>query len=140
MAKRTPTAGLVDIMTLVASGRARSRAGPARELSTARSTVGMSVDYLLETGLLTEADVHDGSRGRPIRALLPGPRSGTIGLIDFRHGSTMIGIADITGTIRSLRCAPIRLIEGAEASIDAAVFTFFPLPRHLQPRYHRLPG
>jgi predicted NBD/HSP70 family sugar kinase len=129
MPKRTTTAGLAEIMGLVAAGRVRSRAGLARELDAARSTVGLSVDFLLETELLAEVDVHDGSRGRPIRMLVPGPRSGSIALIDFRPACTVIGIADITGTVRALRREPIRWADGAEASINSAIDAFSDLYR-----------
>ncbi|NUP75456.1 MAG: ROK family transcriptional regulator [Sinomonas sp.] len=111
---------LSRILTLVFKDGEVSRADLARRLKVARSTVGLSVDYLVERGILAEIDGHDGSPGRPVKALVPGPSSATVGVVNFRQAGTQVAVSDLTGIIRAQETLDLDFGEGAEASIDAA--------------------
>lgn len=112
---------LSRILTLVCENGEASRANLARSLNTARSTVGLSVDYLVDQGILAEDETRDGSLGRPVKALAPGPRSATTGIVNFRQDGTQIAVADLRGTLRAQETIDLNFRDGAEPSIDAAV-------------------
>jgi predicted NBD/HSP70 family sugar kinase len=129
---------LSRILTLVCRNGEVSRAHLARSLNTARSTVGLSVDYLVDQGILAEADHRDGSLGRPVKSLAPGRQSATIGIVNFRQGGTQIAVADLTGTIRAKETIDLSFADGAEPAIDAAAAMLQKVDEGLQGSVGRL--
>lgn len=111
---------LSQIMRSVVEGTVTSRAGLARSMDMARSTIGLAVDFLLDKGLLEENDNLDGMIGRPARSLVCGPNCGTVGVVAFSYAGLRVAVADIASRIIVQETLDIPLATGAERSIQAA--------------------
>ncbi|WP_203903062.1 ROK family protein [Virgisporangium aliadipatigenens] len=116
---------VVAVLRAVSTGEAPSRAAVSRHLGAARSTVGLTVDYLLDQQLLVERALHDGRRGRPIQALALGPKAPLGGLIEFGPYRTIVAVSDLSGAIlarhsvrTALACGPQEAIDGAALAMD----------------------
>lgn len=121
--KRGSAENMARILALVCRGEATSRAAIARRLGVARSTIGLSVDYLLGRAVLAEVEVEqrDGRQGRPVKSLTTGPAAPSVGIVNFRQAGTQVGIADLSGAVRAVETIDLKLAEGPEPSIDAAI-------------------
>ena len=107
------------ILDLVASGRARSRSQLADQLGVAASTVGLRVQALLESGMLTEAGEGTSRGGRRPRILRVADDGGIVLTADLGGGHARIGRHGLSGAIQRVETIPIDLARGPEATLAA---------------------
>lgn len=107
------------ILDLVASGRARSRSQLADQLGVAASTVGLRVQALLDSGMLTEAGEGTSRGGRRPRILRVADDGGIVLTADLGGGHARIGRHGLSGAIQRVETIPIDLTEGPEATLAA---------------------
>ncbi|MGK5738785.1 ROK family protein [Micromonospora sp. URMC 103] len=108
-----------DLLRLVASGAAASRADLARLSGLSPSTVSLRVEALISEGLLQETG--DGkSRGgrRPRRLALP-TGGALVGAIDLGAHHARLGTLDLSGRVVEVRSRPVRIEDGPEAVLGA---------------------
>lgn len=119
----TSNATTTAILTLVASGTARTRASLARTLGVSASTVTLKVGQLMAAGLIEEGGWDAPSGGRPARLLTAVPRAGTLLTASLGRGHARLGAFDLQGSLLTttevdvdLRDPPevvlIRLVQG----------------------------
>jgi len=107
------------ILDLVASGRARSRSQLADQLGVAASTVGLRVQALLDSGMLTEAGEGTSRGGRRPRILRVADDGGIVLTADLGGGHARIGRHGLSGAIQRVETIPIDLTQGPEPTLAA---------------------
>jgi predicted NBD/HSP70 family sugar kinase len=110
---------LRQVLDLVVSGEATSRADVARRSGLARSTVSHQVDFLLRRHLIEELETGESVRGRPPRVLSVSPEAGTIVAIDIDTAVTQLAIADLTRTIVARDVIDIAVDRGPDVLLPA---------------------
>ncbi|MDA3630411.1 ROK family transcriptional regulator [Saccharopolyspora oryzae] len=109
-----------QLLRLVASGSADTRAALVRSTGISRSTLNGHLDSLLRSGLLVESGTaeHTG-RGRPAQRLRLAARAGVVLAADLGAHSTRLAVADTAQTILAEQQIPLALEQGPEATLDA---------------------
>lgn len=102
-----------QIVGLVRSGRAESRAGLAKLLKVAPSTMSLYVDQLIATGWLKEAGLVQGKTGRPKVRLVLEPVSGWFAGVEFTASRVQVVAVDFAGQAFHSHACPIP--SGADA-------------------------
>jgi predicted NBD/HSP70 family sugar kinase len=113
------SAALRQVLDLVVSGQAASRADVARRSGLARSTVSHQIDFLLRRHLIEELETGESVRGRPPRVLSISPGAGTIVVIDIDAAVTQLAIADLTRTIVARDVIDITVDRGPDVLLPA---------------------
>lgn len=112
----------VRLLGIIREAGATTRAELVKATGFSRSTIGHSVNQLLDSGLIEEAELADkgpgSGRGRPGLVLRPVPSTSHVAAIDFGHRHVTVAIADSLANIVATR----RLEVGLDASdkIDRA--------------------
>lgn len=106
-----------EIIELVATGQASTRADVARILGWAPSTVSMRVGQLLDAGVLVEGELAPSRGGRPGRALRVRDDGGCVVVADVggRHART--AVLDLAGELVEVVEIPVDVAEGPEATL-----------------------
>lgn len=110
-----------QLLGLVASGEATSRAALARITGMARSTVGHYVDRLLELGLCDEVEESAGERGRPPRRLTIGSRSLWSVVIDVGSRRSTVGFFKLDERLQRSQDLTVSVTAGAQPLLDDAL-------------------
>lgn len=108
-----------DLLRLVASGAAVSRADLARLSGLSPSTVSQRVDALISQGLLQENGAGRSRGGRRPRQLAVPTGGAVIGAIDLGAHHARIGTLDLSGQVVEVRSLPVRIDDGPEAVLGA---------------------
>jgi predicted NBD/HSP70 family sugar kinase len=103
-----------EVLGLIRSGSAESRADLARQTGLSPSTVSTKVEELIALGIVQELGSGSSTGGRRPRRLEIKPDAGLIGCADLgaRHGS--FGIMDFAGTLVAERHLPMDISDGPE--------------------------
>lgn len=93
-----------DVLSVIATGQAHSKAEIIRVTGLARSTVTEHLRALQADGLVVETgNLPTGGRGRPARALAVAPTAGVVLAADIGTTKTTLAIADIQRNVLSRR-------------------------------------
>ncbi|MFE9690375.1 ROK family transcriptional regulator [Micromonospora sp. NPDC005806] len=109
-----PRGGTRELLRLVASGAAVSRADLARVSGLSPSTVSQRVEALISEGLLTEAGAGKSRGGRRPRQLAVPTGRAVVGAIDLGAHHARIGTLDLTGQVVEARTLPVQIEDGPE--------------------------
>lgn len=108
-----------ELLRLVASGAAVSRADLARLSGLSPSTVSQRVEALISEGLLQETGAGKSRGGRRPRQLAVPTGGALIGAIDLGAHHARLGTLDLTGRVVEARTRPVRIEDGPEAVLGA---------------------
>lgn len=108
-----------ELLRLVASGAAVSRADLARLSGLSPSTVSQRVEALISEGLLQETGAGKSRGGRRPRQLAVPTGGALIGAIDLGAHHARLGTLDLTGRVVEVRSRPVRIEDGPEAVLGA---------------------
>ncbi|MER7332587.1 MULTISPECIES: ROK family transcriptional regulator [unclassified Micromonospora] len=108
-----------DLLRLVASGAAVSRADLARLSGLSPSTVSQRVEALIGEGLLQETGAGKSRGGRRPRQLAVPTGGALIGAVDLGAHHARLGTLDLSGRVVEARSRPVRIEDGPEALLGA---------------------
>jgi predicted NBD/HSP70 family sugar kinase len=111
--------GVGDIVGLIASGQARTRASLAHVSGLSRSTVGQRLDVLFAAGLVTEASETLQSGGRPARALLLNKAFRVVAAVDLGEDHVRVALTDLTPTTLAERTAEVDIHAGPDVVLSS---------------------
>lgn len=113
-----------DLLRLVATGHAESRAQLARVSGLAASSVSLRVEELIGTGLLVEEGSGTSSGGRRPRRLRVSPTAGLLAVADLGAHHARLGLLDLSGVPLVVEERVCDIALGPEATLDwmAAAF------------------
>ncbi|MER7889493.1 ROK family transcriptional regulator [Micromonospora sp. NPDC094482] len=118
-ARDSPRGGPRELLRLVSSGAAVSRADLARLSGLSPSTVSLRVEALISEGLLQETGDGKSRGGRRPRQLAVPTGDALVGAIDLGAHHARLGTLDLTGRVVEVRSRPIRIEDGPEAVLGA---------------------
>ncbi|MDQ8702730.1 ROK family transcriptional regulator [Streptomyces sp. LHD-70] len=105
-----------EVLSLISSGAAATRADIARLTGLARSTVSQRVDALVAHGFLDEDNADGGSTGgRPPRRLRLRTREHAVAGVDLGASHCRVALLDIGGEMLALREDPLSIADGPQA-------------------------
>ncbi|WP_327358613.1 ROK family transcriptional regulator [Streptomyces sp. NBC_01304] len=105
-----------DVLALISTGAAATRADVARLTGLARSTASQRVDALIAHGFVDEDNADGGSTGgRPPRRLRLRTREHAVAGVDLGASHCRVALMDIGGEILALREDPLSIADGPEA-------------------------
>lgn len=110
-----------EVLDLVRSGAATSRADVARLLAISASTASARVEALVRRGLLVESSESGARAGRRPRLLRLQPGLGAVAAVDVRPGSAHLALADLTGDVLATTEVPTSIDQGPRAVVGAVV-------------------
>ncbi|MEV4201836.1 ROK family transcriptional regulator [Micromonospora globbae] len=108
-----------ELLRLVASGAAASRADLARLSGLSPSTVSQRVEALISEGLLQETGAGKSRGGRRPRQLAVPTGGALVGAIDLGAHHARLGTLDLSGRVVESRLLPVRIEDGPEAVLGA---------------------
>ncbi|MFC3504948.1 ROK family transcriptional regulator [Micromonospora krabiensis] len=108
-----------ELLRLVASGAAASRADLARLSGLSPSTVSLRVEALISEGLLQETGDGKSRGGRRPRQLAVPTGGALVGAIDLGAHHARFGTLDLSGRVVEVRSRPVRIEDGPEAVLGA---------------------
>ncbi|MCA1223049.1 winged helix-turn-helix domain-containing protein, partial [Streptomyces sp. 8L] len=114
----TDSASTKDIIRMVSSGAATSRADLVRELGLAASTVSLRVQELVAAGLLTESGEGASRGGRRPRLLRVRQRDDVCVAADLGSHHARIGAVGHDGTVRDVDDHHHDLTAGPEQAVE----------------------
>lgn len=109
--------GYGDVLDLVRSRAATSRADIARLTGLSPSTASARVDTLLRRRLVREEGDGPSSGGRRPRRIVLDPGLGTVAAVDLSAHQAALGLVDAGGTLVAFAEVPVDLAEGPEATL-----------------------
>ncbi|WP_240197666.1 ROK family transcriptional regulator [Nonomuraea lactucae] len=119
MKQRLPVQGAQgDLLRLVATGRAESRADLARLSGLAASSVSLRVEELIEAGLLAEEGSGTSRGGRRPRRLSLSSAAGVLAVADLGAHHVRLGLLDLSGAPLVVEERPCEIADGPEATLD----------------------
>ncbi|MFD4236639.1 ROK family protein [Streptomyces sp. NPDC058542] len=104
-----------DILALISSGDAVTRAEIARHTGLARSTVSQRIDALIAHGFVDEDAEAPSTGGRPPRRLALRTYGHAIAGVDIGASHCRVGLLDMGGTLIVAREDPLTIANGPEA-------------------------
>lgn len=107
-----------EVLDLVRTGVATSRAELARLTGMSPSTASTRVDTLVRRGLLTEQVATDVSTGRRPRRLALAGGLGTVAYVDLRLTRSVVHVGDLAGGRQEQRDIDLRLDAGPGEVLD----------------------
>ncbi|MDP9867067.1 MULTISPECIES: ROK family protein [Streptosporangium] len=113
-----------DLMRLVATGHAESRAELARLSGLAASSVSLRVEELIGAGLLVEEGSGTSRGGRRPRRLRVSPTAGLLAVADLGAHHVRLGLLDLSGTPLVVEERPCDIALGPEATLDWMAASF----------------
>ncbi|MEU4228574.1 ROK family protein [Nonomuraea sp. NPDC026600] len=119
MDQRLPVSGAQgDLLRLVATGQAESRADLARLSGLAASSVSLRVEELIALGLLGEEGSGTSRGGRRPRRLRLSPSAGVLAVADLGAHHARLGLLDLSGVPLVIEERPCEIARGPEATLD----------------------
>lgn len=109
------------VLTVISSGRARSRRDIAQTLGLSMSTVSEHVQKLLSRSLIEEGPSQVSSGGRRAGELHLAGEPGLLGMIDLGGGHARLGIAPRGSDPAQTREIPVNLSDGVEPVLSKVV-------------------
>ncbi|WP_433239549.1 ROK family protein [Streptosporangium sp. CA-135522] len=123
--ERLPVRGAQgDLLRLVATGRAESRAELARLSGLAASSVSLRVEELIGAGLLVEEGAGTSRGGRRPRRLRVSPTAGLLAVADLGAHHARLGLLDLSGTPLVVEERPCDIALGPEETLDWMAASF----------------
>ncbi|MFI6540306.1 ROK family transcriptional regulator [Nonomuraea sp. NPDC050547] len=117
--ERLPVTGAQgDLLRLVATGQAESRAELARLSGFAASSVSLRVEELRDAGLLVEEGSGTSRGGRRPRRLRLSPSAGVLTVADLGAHHVRLGLLDLSGTPLAVQEREADITAGPEAVLD----------------------
>lgn len=107
-----------EILQLVATGRATTRAEIAKALGWAPSTVSLRVGQLIDSAILVEGELRESRGGRPGRILRVRDDHSCVVLADVGVSHARVGVAGLTGDVIAVREFPVDATEGPEPTFE----------------------
>src|SRR5699024_8756142 len=107
-----------EILELVATGKATTRAEIVKALGWAPSTVSMRVGQLIDAAVLVEGDLTACRGGRPGRALRVRDDQSCVVVADVGISHARVGIASLTGEMVAVREFPVDATQGPQATFE----------------------
>ncbi|MFJ2770699.1 ROK family protein [Streptomyces sp. NPDC087300] len=104
-----------EVLALLRTGAAATRADIARLTGLARSTVSQRVDALIAHGFLTEEADGGSTGGRPPRRLRLRTREHAVAGVDLGASHCRVALMDIGGETLALREDPLSIADGPRA-------------------------
>lgn len=104
-----------EVLALIGSGVAVTRAEIARRTGLARSTVSQRVDALIAHGFIDEDSEAPSTGGRPPRRLSLRTHDHAIAGVDIGASHCRVGLLDISGALLVAREEPLTIEDGPEA-------------------------
>ncbi|WP_207756789.1 ROK family protein [Nonomuraea cypriaca] len=119
MNQRLPVQGAQgDLLRLVATGKAESRADLARLSGLAASSVSLRVEELIDARLLAEEGSGTSRGGRRPRRLRLSPTAGVLAVADLGAHHVRLGLLDLSGTPLLVEERPCEIADGPRATLD----------------------
>ncbi|MFF4762255.1 ROK family protein [Streptomyces sp. NPDC001292] len=106
---------LGEVLSLISSGAATTRADIARITGLARSTVTQRVDALMAHGFVDEEADGGSTGGRPPRRLVLRTREHTVAGVDLGASHCRVALLDIGGTLLTAQEDPLMIADGPQA-------------------------
>jgi predicted NBD/HSP70 family sugar kinase len=113
-----------QLLDLIRSGEATTRAALASSTGMARSTIAHRIDQLTERGLVVEIGDAPSTGGRPASILGFNVNAGVVLAADLGATHSRIGIADLGGSILAETRKDISIAEGPDAVLTWVEDTF----------------
>lgn len=118
MNERLPVQGAHgDLLRLVATGKAESRADLARLSGLAASSVSLRVEELIDAGLLAEEGSGTSRGGRRPRRLRLSPTAGVLAVADLGAHHVRLGLLDLSGAPLLIEERPCEIADGPQATL-----------------------
>ncbi|MFC4009856.1 ROK family transcriptional regulator [Nonomuraea purpurea] len=125
MNQRLPVQGAQgDLLRLVATGRAESRAELARLSGLAASSVSLRVEELIDAGLLAEEGSGTSRGGRRPRRLRLSSGAGVLAVADLGSHHVRLGLLDLSGAPLVIEERGCEIADGPQATLDAIADAF----------------
>lgn len=106
-----------ELLQLIRSGRANTRADLQRITGLSRSTVGQRLDLLNRAGWLKHV-AGSSTGGRPSQQIVFDPRHAAVIAVDLETRYARAAVLDLDGTILAENTGPLDITEGPEAALD----------------------
>ncbi|MEK8141999.1 ROK family transcriptional regulator [Streptomyces sp. M10(2022)] len=103
-----------EVLALISSGSAATRADIARLTGLARSTVSQRVDVLIAHGFVDEDSEGGSTGGRPPRRLTLRTREHVVAGIDLGASHCRVALMDIGGTMLATQEDPLSISDGPD--------------------------
>ncbi|TPW73418.1 ROK family protein [Schumannella sp. 10F1B-5-1] len=110
--------GAGELLRLLRDGVPRTRAELAEQLGVARSTLGLRIDALLDTGLVGPGDDGVSTGGRPPSRIALRPDARVVLAADLGASHARIALTDLLGVTLAELSADIRIADGPDAVIE----------------------
>ncbi|MGI5288769.1 ROK family transcriptional regulator [Nonomuraea polychroma] len=125
MNQRLPVQGAQgDLLRLVATGKAESRADLARLSGLAASSVSLRVEELIDAGLLAEEGSGASRGGRRPRLLRLSPTAGVLAVADLGAHHVRLGLLDLSGTPLLVEERACEIAHGPRTTLDRIADAF----------------
>ncbi|PKW04961.1 Sugar kinase of the NBD/HSP70 family, may contain an N-terminal HTH domain [Streptomyces sp. 1222.5] len=106
-----------ELLQLIRSGRANTRADLQRITGLSRSTVGQRLDLLNRAGWLKHV-AGSSTGGRPSQQIVFDPRHASVIAVDLETRYARAAVLDLAGTILAESTGPLDITEGPETVLD----------------------
>ena len=118
---QSPRTAHVEVVDLIASGRATSRVAISRALGIAPSTASLRVQELIDAGVVVESGSGTSTGGRRAKALSLAPDGSCVLAIDLGAHHARIALVDTDGAVRTVEEIPIDIASGPTAVLGAVI-------------------
>ncbi len=106
-----------DVLALIASGAADTRAGLASATGMSRSTVADRLDTLFATGLIRESASGQSTGGRPSKVLAINHASHLVLAADIGEDHIRLALTDLSGAVLQESVTELAVSEGPEIAL-----------------------
>ena len=123
--------GAAAMLQVFRSGEPLTRSEVGERTGWARVTVNARIDALVETGLLVEAGLVNGSRGRPATTFRFDPTRGQLLVADIGASGMRLAVCDLVGTVLARAHTPVSIGDGPAPVLGLALDGLVRLRRDL---------
>ncbi|MEJ5888876.1 ROK family protein [Pseudokineococcus marinus] len=120
--------GAAELLRRLRGGRPVTRAGVGAETGWARATVNARLDELLATGLVVDAGVRGGSRGRPAGRFVFNAARGGLLIADVGASAARLAHCDLGGGICSQTTVDLDIRDGPDRVLELVTSGLASLP------------
>ncbi|MFE0455205.1 ROK family protein [Streptomyces sp. NPDC058914] len=106
-----------ELLQLIRSGRANTRADLQRATGLSRSTIGQRLDVLNRAGWLRHT-TGTSTGGRPSHRIVFDPAHASVIAVDLETRHARIAVLDLAGTILAEHTAPLDIVLGPDPVLD----------------------
>src|SRR3954464_6799327 len=106
-----------ELLQLIRSGRANTRADLQRVTGLSRSTIGQRLDLLNRAGWLRHT-TGTSTGGRPSHRIVLDPSHASVIAIDLETRHARAAVLDLAGTILAEHTGPLNINEGPDRVLD----------------------